>query len=67
MSESQRFSIPIPSGYRIFYGDMEVAGTGYRKDVIARLFRSKQINFDIEADPDNKHDPNSIKVIVIKK
>jgi hypothetical protein len=67
MSTNQYFKVPIPSGYRIFFNQMEVSGVGYRKSELAKALSGKQMTLGIEAEPNNKHDKNALKIIAFKK
>jgi len=67
MSESQRYKIPIPDGYRIFFGEMEVAGIAHRKTEALQAFSGKGVSLAVEAEPTNEYDVNALKVIAFKK
>lgn len=67
MSSSRQFSVPIPKGYRIFFGTMDVAGVSYRKADASKAFLGKSVSLGIEPEPSNKHDRNALKVVAFKK
>ncbi|WP_158217794.1 HIRAN domain-containing protein [Marinobacterium stanieri] len=63
MAETMKFSVPIPKGYRIYFGNLDLAGIGYRKDAALKALNSSKAEFILEPEPGNKHDSNAIMVI----
>ncbi len=63
MEASLRFLPPIPEGYRIWRGDLEVAGVRYRTTQALQFSRGKSQRIQFEPEPGNKHDPNAVKII----
>lgn len=57
----------IPSGYRIFFNGVNVAGASYRRANIVKAFSSTGVLFGLNPDPDNYHDENAIEVVAFKK
>jgi len=67
MSASERFKIPIPDGYRIFFGEMDISGVNYRKNNATKALLAKKVSFGIESEPKNKADKNALKIVAFKK
>lgn len=67
MSANQYFKVPIPTGYRIFFEEMEISGVSFRKSEAIKAFSGKQVSLAIEPEPDNKKDQNALKVVALKK
>lgn len=63
MSDSIRFKEPIPSGYRIYYGQVAVAGVGRRKPQAQAAASGRDLQIVLEFEPANKHDRNAVKVV----
>ena len=61
MSEDIRFKIPIPIGYRIYYG-IDVAGVSRRLDALSRVLKKGSVTFELMPEPENKHDKNAVMV-----
>ena len=61
MSEDMRFKIPIPKGYRIYYG-IDVAGVSRRLDALSRVLKKGSVTFELMPEPENKHDKNAVMV-----
>ena len=66
MSDTEYFKKPLPAGWRILTPEMEVAGVKHHLDDVLSFMKSKQIEFDFEAEPGNEYDANAIKIIGIK-
>ena len=67
MSDTYRFGIEMPKGYRIYYHEFQVAGTGYRKDALSSVIKKGSVTFELMPEPENEHDRNAIKVQAIRK
>lgn len=63
MSDTQRFKVPIPKGYRIFFRGVQLAGASYRKKELIEAVSVAEVRMSFEPEPENAHDKNAIKVI----
>ncbi len=63
----KRFKIAIPKGYRIYFNNMEVAGTYFKKENIIKAFSNEQIEISFEPEPNNEYDKNAIKIIILNQ
>jgi hypothetical protein len=64
MSERNlRFLPEIPQGWRIWAGDVEVAGTHHRIDAAVAFAQGDGQTLTLEPEPTNPHDPKAIKVL----
>ena len=61
MSKDIRSKIPIPSGYRIYYG-IDVAGVGRNVDTFEKVLSKGTVTFELMPEPDNPYDKNAIMV-----
>ena len=57
-----RFNDPIPDGMHVYEGDVEVAGISHRKAQVIAFAKRQQHSLELEREPNNRHDPNAIKV-----
>lgn len=59
------FKDPIPKGWRIYAGGLEVRGVHVepQRGAVARFADGSEQRLSLEAEPDNPHDKNAIKVI----
>ena len=60
----QRFKIPIPKGYRIYFDRIEVSGTYFKKENIIDAFSNNKIEISFEEEPTNQYDKNALKIII---
>jgi hypothetical protein len=67
MGYSQRFKIPIPKDFRIYFNQMEVSGTYFYQEEIIKAFSNNIIQMTIEDEKDSKHDKNALKIIITNK
>jgi hypothetical protein len=65
MAKDLRFLPAIPEGMRIFMADMEVAGVQHRLANARAFAKGRDHELRLEREPNNRHDPNAIKVIGI--
>lgn len=57
-----RFKVPIPKGYRIYYG-IDVAGVSHYIDALDKALSKKTVTFELMPEPDNSHDKNAVMVL----
>jgi hypothetical protein len=62
MAISKRFLPPIPKGYRIYWGDVEVAGIQHCRDEAIYFISGTDQRIEIAAEPSNQYDPHAIAV-----
>jgi hypothetical protein len=67
MSSNHYFKPKMPKGYRIFYGNFNVALAKEYVSQIEELVGAKDVKFELEPHPKNKYDPNAILVTAAKK
>ncbi|USD68101.1 HIRAN domain-containing protein [Vibrio sp. SCSIO 43136] len=60
---NHRYKNTIPKGFRIFFHEMEVAGTGYRKSAVRTFIANPESKLFLRHDPYNDHDSNAIMVM----
>lgn len=61
--EGKRFLPPIPKGFQIYAGRLEVAGVRHRRSEALQFANGSGQTLLLEREPENRHDPNAIKVI----
>ena len=67
MTDTYRFGIEIPNGYRIYYHEFQVAGVSFKKEALSRVIKKGSVRFELMPEPDNGYDKNAIKVQVKRK
>jgi hypothetical protein len=63
MATSKRFLPPIPDGWKIFADGCEVAGVQHHIRNANKFARGRSQDLRFEREPNNRHDPNAIKVM----
>lgn len=54
---------PLPAGFRIYFDSVPVMGVTMRKVEATTFCKAQGRQLVLEREPDNRHDPNAIKVI----
>jgi hypothetical protein len=67
MAKDLRFLPDIPEGMRIYVADEEVAGVEHRLSNVRAFTKGQNQELRLEREPNNRHDPNAIKVVGIYK
>lgn len=63
-TKDRRWFLPdIPAGMQIFEYDVSPAGGYFKNPDVVKFTRAKKPVLALERDPNNKHDPNAIKII----
>lgn len=62
MSKNNKYNEPIPKGYRIYFGDLEVAGIKHRIDAFESALSGRFLGLQMYHDKRNKHDKNAIEI-----
>jgi HIRAN domain len=67
MAIYKRFLPPIPKGFMILCGGVDVAGIHHRKDDAIAFIKGKDPSLEIAREPKNQFDTNAIVVFGITK
>jgi len=67
MPAKERWKIEVPDGYRIFEREFPVAGVQHHKQNFFKVVKSGNVDFRMQAEPSNQHDPNAIAVFGARK
>ena len=67
MPISQRFLPPIPKGYKILFGGVDVAGIQHCREDAVAFVKGKDPRLELALEPKNNYDPNAIVVFGITK
>ena len=67
MPVRERWKVGIPDGYRIFEKEFSIAGAHHHKKDFFKVVKKGDVEFRMQTEPQNKHDPNAIAIFGARK
>ncbi|WP_028484280.1 HIRAN domain-containing protein [Thioalkalivibrio sp. ALE17] len=67
MPVNGRWKVEIPAGYRIFEREFSIAGVQHYKDNFFKAVKKGNVEFRMQTEPGNRHDPNAIAILASRK
>lgn len=67
MTVNERWKIEIPDGYRVFEREFSIAGIQHYKDNFFKAVKKGNVEFRMQPEPTNRHDPNAIAILASRK